>query len=141
MHLEEMLAENDLRVTRPRRLVWDILTSSNKHLTAQAIAEAVHDQDASVNVSSVYRTLTLFAELNIARETKFGEDGSRWEPAHPDEMIHLVCETCGTVDHHGGQVVSRLRDHLASDHGFISTSINVVVNGTCPACSDPQISS
>ncbi len=135
MHLEEVLAENELRVTRPRRLVWDILRSSNDHLTAQAIADAVHTQDASINVSSVYRALTLFSELGIARESKFGEDGSRWEPAHSDEMIHLVCEKCGTVDHHGGQVVTRLRDHLASDHGFVSSNVNVVVNGTCSNCS------
>lgn len=136
MGLEDVLAENDLRMTQPRRLVWEVLTGRNTHMTAQAIAAAVHEKDRTVNTSSVYRTLSLYADLGLARESTFGEDGSRWEPAHSDEMIHLVCESCETVDHHGGEIVNNMRQHLEADHGFTTTQVSVVVKGVCQKCSD-----
>ena len=70
MDLESELRVHDLRVTTPRRLVWHVLSHSTDHLTAQAIFEQVNAVDDAVNRSSVYRTLSLFAEIGLARESK-----------------------------------------------------------------------
>ena len=77
----------------------------------------------------------LFAGLDLIRESNLGVDGaSRWEPAHSDAHFHLVCNECGSVQHHPDRVIERMRAHLEADHGFVATTINLVASGTCAAC-------
>ena len=54
--------------------------------------------------------------------------------AHADDVIHLVCEGCSTVQHHHADQIGHLRSHLGTDHGFEATWFDVVVHGRCDAC-------
>ena len=136
MQITSLLRSNGHRMTEPRRLVWEVLSAADRHLTATQIAERVRSSNPNVNLSSVYRSLSLFADLELIRESNLGIDGaSRWEPAHPDDHFHLVCEQCGEVTHHGGEVVESTRGHLRSSHGFEVNSIDLVATGTCSDCS------
>ena len=135
MEIGTLLRKRGQRLTEPRRLVWEVLTSANRHLTAQQIADRVQQASPGVNVSSVYRSLALFADLDLIRESHLGVDGAaRWEPAHPDDHFHLVCEQCGAVEHHAGEIVERVRAHLGADHGFEATTVQLVASGTCASC-------
>lgn len=130
-----LLRQHGHRSTTPRRLVWEAINSHEGHLTAEQIADRVHTEDPSVNLSSVYRTLALFSELHLVRESNLGTDGaSRWEPAHPDDQFHLVCDACGEVQHHAGDLVDGIRTHLGTDHGFRADRVELVVSGLCHAC-------
>ncbi len=135
MDIGELLRSHGHRLTEPRRLVWEVLASAGGHLTAADIAGRVHQANPDVNVSSIYRTLGLFADLGLTRESNLGVDGAaRWEPAHPDEHFHLVCERCGDVTHHAGEIVATTRAHLSAHHGFEARSIELVATGHCGAC-------
>lgn len=123
------------RLTRARQLVWETLRGAERHLTAQEIAAQVHAVDPGVNLASVYRSLTLFAELDLARESRLGADSAaRWEPAHPDEHFHLVCTGCGEVSHHAGDLVEQVRAHLRDGHRFRADTVDLVVTGRCRRC-------
>ena len=134
MTLEETLHAHGQRVTRPRQAVWDVLQASTRHRSAQELAAEVRARDPKVNVSSVYRTLALFAELGLVRESRLGPDASTWEAAHGDSTIHLVCRDCGAVQHHDARAVEQLRRDLHRDAAFDATHIDVRVSGTCAAC-------
>lgn len=135
MDLPTVLHPHDLRVTRPRQGVWDVLQGVDRHLSAAEIADQVRNQDPGVNVSSVYRTLTLFGELGIVRESNLGDgSGSQWELTHADTVIHIVCNSCNNVEHHTAEVIEDLRRHLVSA-GFEPAEIDVRVTGRCPKCS------
>ncbi|MFQ5554338.1 MAG: Fur family transcriptional regulator [Acidimicrobiia bacterium] len=139
MEIGPLLRSHGHRLTEPRRIVWEVLSAANRHLTAQQIATRVHDANPGVNLSSVYRSLSLFAELDLIRESNLRGDGvSRWEPAHPDDQFHLVCDRCGDVRHHPDQMVERMRAHLGADHGFEAATIDLVATGTCAACAAGQ---
>lgn len=128
------------RVTAPRLAVWAVLSQSPGHLTAEEIADRVRDQDPGVNLSSVYRSLSLLSDLGLVRESSMGGDRpSHWELAHPDEQFHLRCYRCGRVDHHAGDLVSGIREHLASDHGFAAERIELLVSGLCPSCRNLRV--
>ena len=123
------------RLTTPRWLVWSVLRAADTHLTADEVASRVNDADPTVNRSSVYRALALFEELEVVRRSNLGIDESaRWEIAHPDEHFHLVCRSCGSVDHHVGELVDEIRSHLGDHHDFAAESVDLVVTGLCPAC-------
>lgn len=133
MTLESVLRRSDHRVTRPRQLVWDVLHDTDRHLSALEIVDAVHHRDPGVNSSSVYRTLTLFSELDLVRESRLGET-STWEPAHDDAVIHLHCTTCGSTTHHDAAIVDTLRQQLERSDTFDPRSIDVRVTGLCSSC-------
>lgn len=133
----EVLREHGYRLTRPRRIVWDVLRRAESHLTAEEIAERAQQASPGVNLASVYRSLALLSDLDLVRESRLGEgEAARWEVAHPDEHFHLVCESCGEVTHHGGDLVEQVRDHLGRAHGFAVDSVELVVSGRCVRCAD-----
>lgn len=135
--LRETLGEAGHRLTSPRLAVWQVLSESPGHLTAEQIADRVSDIDPAVNLSSIYRSLSLFAELGLARESHLGPDEpSHWELAHSDDQFHLRCVSCGRVTHHSGDLVAQIRDHLSGEHGFDAESIDLLVTGVCVDCAN-----
>jgi Fur family transcriptional regulator, ferric uptake regulator len=130
-----ILRDSGNRTTEPRLRVWEVLNSAEGHLTVEEIVAEVHRADPSINASSVYRTLGLFADLHLVRESQLGSDeGGRWELSHPDDHFHLVCRVCGRVDHHEGDLVEQIRGHLSDDHEFAAEQIDLVVTGICDEC-------
>lgn len=133
--LDELLRRHGHRVTPPRRLVWSVLQNATGHMTAEEIAARVEQLEEGVNLSSIYRSLALFAELDVVRESSFDTDGpGHWELSHPDDHFHLMCRRCGAVEHHAGDQVEEIRNHLKSGHGFVAEQIDLVVSGLCARC-------
>jgi Fur family ferric uptake transcriptional regulator len=133
--LSDRLRVGGYRVTRPRQAVWRVLREADDHLTVEEIAARVADREPAVNLASVYRSLALFAELDLVRESRLGDaDATRWELAHPDEHFHLICDRCGRVDHHAGDLVASIVEHLYSGHGFEARAVELSVVGRCAAC-------
>jgi Fur family transcriptional regulator, ferric uptake regulator len=133
--LDDELRARGYRVTQPRRLVWDALQAAGGHLTVDELALAIGSNGGEVDLASVYRILALFEQLGLARVNRLrADDAGRWELAHPDEHFHLVCVTCGRIDHHVGSLVARIRDHLDEAHRFEVGGIDLVVRGRCGAC-------
>lgn len=134
--LGEILRDQGNRITEPRLRVWEVLNGAHGHMTVEEIVAEVHRVDPSINTSSVYRSLALFADLDLVRESQLGSDeGARWELAHPDDHFHLVCRSCGEVDHHEGDLVDQIREHLSGGHQFNAESVDLVVTGLCSKCS------
>lgn len=131
----DLLRDRGHRVTQARQAVWRVLVEADSHLTADEIADRVHAIDRGVNLASVYRSLALFSDLDVVRESRLGgEEASRWELAHPDEHFHLVCGRCGRVDHHVGTLVETIKAHLSRGHDFHPESVELLVTGRCAEC-------
>lgn len=139
--IAEVLHDHGHRVTRPRRAVWRELVAADSHLTVEELAGRIEQQagdgDRGVDLASVYRSLALFEELGLVRQSRLGdEDAGRWELAHPDEHFHLVCRECGAVTHHQGTLVDQVATHLRDNHDFEPDTIELVVTGRCDVCRD-----
>ncbi len=133
--LAEQLRAAGYRVTGPRRAVWEALCVADGHVTVEELSARVADIGGDADQASIYRTLAVFEELGLARQSRLHETGAAsWEVAHPDEHFHLVCASCGEVDHHAGPLVTRIREHLEGDHGFEVFDIELVVTGWCARC-------
>ena len=133
--IAEVLRAHGHRVTRARLAVWEALESSGGHATVDDLASRAQRLEPGVNLASVYRSLALFSDLELARESRLvDEDATRWEVAHPDEQFHLVCEECGSVDHHVGGLVQRITEHLEAGHGFLPRTVDLTVTGVCRSC-------
>jgi Fe2+ or Zn2+ uptake regulation protein len=134
-HLRESLSLTGHRLTGPRLAVWSVLSDRGRHLTADEIAQEVRVSDPTINLSSVYRSLSLFAELGLVRESSLDAGGpAHWELDHPDEQFHMRCRSCGKVEHHHGDLVDRVTAHLSGEHGFLVEQVDLLVIGLCADC-------
>ncbi len=105
-------------------------------MTAEQIAERVRRTDPTINLSSVYRSLALFSDLGLVRESNLGaNEATHWELDHSDEQFHLKCTSCGQVEHHTGDLVAQIESHLSANHGFRADRVELLVSGTCSQCS------
>jgi Fur family transcriptional regulator, ferric uptake regulator len=135
--LAERLRAAGHRITVARRAVWAALSTAHpQHLTVDEVTDRAHHLGWEIDRASVYRTLALLGELGLARMSQLGPaEPARWEPAHPDEHFHLVCLQCGGIDHHVGDLVAQVREHLAAGHGFQAHTVTLSVEGVCADCS------
>lgn len=133
--LRDALVSAGHRLTGPRLAVWQAISGLESHLTADEIADQVRAVDPTVNLSSVYRSLALFEELGLVRESRLGaNEATHWEAAHPDEQFHMKCKSCGQVEHHSCSLVAQVEEHLAHHHGFHAERIELLVSGLCGSC-------
>ena len=131
----DLLRRHGHRVTRPRRAVFEALAASPDHLTVEELHALVRRREPGVNLASVYRSLTLLEELDVARESQIGDgEAAHWELAHPDEHFHVVCDACGAVEHHVGALVEQITEHLRTGHGFEARQVDLTVTGRCRRC-------
>jgi Fur family ferric uptake transcriptional regulator len=129
------LREQGYRVTGPRMRVYEALGDDPRHLTADELADRLAGDAEPVPLSSVYRALAVLEELGLVRATRLGSDDvTHWERAHPDEHFHVVCTSCGAVEHHRGSLVEFVADHLRAGHGFAVEAVTLLVHGTCAVC-------
>lgn len=120
------------RTTAPRVAVWHAVQQLTHHATAEELAAAVGE---GADAASVYRTLALFEELGLVRSSRLaGASAAVWERAHAGEHVHLVCTACGRVEHHPGELLQELTEHVDADHGFAVAHAELTVRGSCRSC-------
>ena len=127
------LDRNGLRSTRQRAAILEVFLGSREHLTSEEIHERVTRRHPEIGFSTVYRTLRLFCEANIASERHFQDGLARYEVRQPHHD-HLVCLGCGRIVEFECEPIEALQEEVASAHGFQLVSHRHELYGTCRAC-------
>lgn len=131
--INDLLARNNLRATRPRLDVFAALQQAGEPLS---IRELVELSPASDRVS-IYRTLELFERLNIITVVHVGwkkryELGSAYQKHHHH---HLVCTHCGNITEINSERLEDVIYTLTGAHGFTPTGHTFEITGICMQCS------
>ncbi len=85
--------------------------------------------------ATIYRTLNLMVEAELARELDFGEGFKRYEPqAGEARHDHLVCTSCGTVVRFSRGPLSDMIEEIAAAEGFEPQSRRLEIYGLCAEC-------
>lgn len=132
---QEHLRARGHRLTPQRELVLDAVDRLG-HGTPEEIHAAVSQRSAAINISTVYRTLTLLDDLGLIRHVFLTDRTpvyhSRAIPAH----VHLACGDCGEVIDAEPEEFADLVTALAKRHDFEVDLERLVVAGRCRACRD-----
>lgn len=131
---ESILAEADIRITAVRLLVLKTITEQ-MHGDAFSLQD-VMEKMATADNSSVFRTLTLFAEKRLLHTIDDGSGMQKYclstcsEHDHLHGHVHFTCTSC--------QKTVCLMDvpipHVALPDGFEVTDQEFVIKGLCPKC-------
>ena len=122
------------RTTEQRQLIQEILQQADGHLDADEIYQQARQKSPSISLSTVYRNLQLFKELELVEEHQF--DGMRryYESAPQSKHHHLVCLGCGRVFEFKCPSAEKLKSRISRQEGFKITDAEVRLVGYCPEC-------
>lgn len=131
----DYIVKQGLKNTPQRRLIVDIFFKSGKHLSTEELYDQIRGVDEGVGQATVYRTLKLLCEADLAREMHFGDGTARYEPITDDSHHdHLICTVCGKNQEFVNEDIERLQEELAARYGFVLTSHRMYLYGVCGDC-------
>jgi len=120
--IKDKIINNGYKLTKPRLAVLSYLKKSEKPLSTLEISRKVK----GVNLSSIYRSLSLFKDLNIVNEEYF-EDEKKYclstEPHH-----HIVCRICKKV------VKVKCFHNFFDIKNFNNIEHQLILSGVCNKC-------
>lgn len=129
------LREHNLPVTAQRLAIADVLLTSERHLSAEEVAQEVTARGRSVGTATVYRTIDTLLESGLVVERDFGEGFRRFEPARDiPHHEHLVCTQCGRVEEFRDERLERMTTIVAESRGFARQRHRLVIHGICRDC-------
>jgi Fur family ferric uptake transcriptional regulator len=133
-HARATLRQQGYRLTPQRNVIWEVLRSAGRHMTAEEITTEVKRQLPDVNASTVYRTLTLLVELDLVVETRLEGSVCYYEVSPEPTHHHFVCSRCGAVGHFGDELLAPVHKELSQRHGFAIHQLQVTAVGLCRDC-------
>lgn len=123
------------QATGTRRLVAELIASSNGHFTAADLLARGRGRDPSLGRATVFRALDLLASLHVVERLDLPTGAHAYVLCEPElHHHHLVCSACGrSVDVADGELV-RLVDEIAEREGFRIEAHRLELFGTCGSC-------
>ncbi len=85
-----------LKHSKQREMIKDFLITRHDHPTADTIYMNVRRQNPNISLGTVYRNLSLLADLGEIQRLQLG-DGTIHFDADISKHYHFVCTECGSV--------------------------------------------
>jgi Fur family ferric uptake transcriptional regulator len=134
--LRERLHAGGLRWTPQRRVLVEVLSRSNGHVTGAELVERCRAVDPATTPSTVYRTLDVLEGLGIVRHAH-GADGREEFHVMPEsEHGHLHCLGCRHTWEIEADEAATLVAALQADRSFRVDLSHLSVSGLCRACAE-----
>ena len=134
--LEQSLHQSGRRLTSQRALILSVLEDSDEHLNAEGIYEHARKRQRSLNLATVYRTLTVLKEMGLVEQRYFARDHKReyFEAVGKREHYHFTCVNCGKVIEVETPRIQQARKELSAALGVQFTHACVCFEGYCETC-------
>jgi Fur family transcriptional regulator, ferric uptake regulator len=116
--IERLISEKKLRMTGQRRVIARVLSAATDHPDVEEVHRRAHAIDSNISLSTVYRTIKLFAAKGFLERHDFGAGRGRWEESSRRHHDHLVDIETGRVIEFRNEEIERLQERVARELGF-----------------------
>jgi Fur family ferric uptake transcriptional regulator len=124
-----------LKITMPRLKVLKILEQEHvRHFTAEAVYDALKQQDEDIGIATVYRILTQFETVGLVKKLRFEDGHAVFELQTGEHHDHLVCVRCGFVEEFCDEIVEERLKVIGQNKKFTMTEHALVIHGICKKC-------
>ncbi len=132
--VRERLHARGLRWTPQRRVLIEVLSRSDGHVTGAELVERCRAVDPATTPSTVYRTLDVLEDLGIVRHAH-GADGREEFHVLPEaDHGHLHCLGCRETWEIGEREAAALVAALRAERGFTVELSHLSISGLCRGC-------
>lgn len=133
----QQLHHSHVRVTPVRERVLKFLAHRAGPATLNEISGSA-EVAGQFDDATVYRTLVLLVELDVARQLQFRDRATCFVLNVPgDGFSFLVCRCCGVttpVPHRAP--LHSLEAQITAQHGYTGLTLELELYGVCPACQE-----
>lgn len=122
-----------LRNTKQRELVLNLLKEDHSHPTADEVYELARKQDPKISRGTVYRNLNLLADTGEIRRLSM-TDGPVHYDTDKSQHYHFLCRKCNRVFDTPIPYHDYLNQTPESMKGFKTEWHRLMLVGLCPDC-------
>jgi len=132
------------RLTASRKVGLKVIINTDGHLSAEDIYMAVHLDNPSIGLTTIYRTLELLEQTGIVSKFKFGHGRAKYELSeeysNKKHHHHLICKKCRKIVDYSDFVeeekkyINKAVVGLQNKYGFEIDEHLIRFYGTCPDC-------
>ena len=137
MEPKEILRAKEIKITKGRIEILNILKNSEKSLSAEKIYQICRDNNININLSTIYRTLELFEEKEITEKITLNDGVFSYKLKGKTHRHHLQCDIC----HKEVEVpcpMLQIQEMVQNSTGFTLTDHDLVMKGICKDCQKKQ---
>lgn len=129
--LEKIFAKANLRLTKPRRTVFQLLQKVNAPITTGGIIQ----QCPQVDRTTIYRVLETFQKLGVITIVHVGWK-NYYELADPfiPHHHHLYCQKCYNAVPLEDPEIEQFIQHIAHKYNFVAIDHHFELEGICRDC-------
>ena len=131
--LAKILRDNGCKVTPQRLAVYDMLSHTTEHPTAEMIYQKVKKQYPTMSFATVYKSVEIFSKLGVIQVLNTGEDSFRYD-AKTSEHPHIKCTKCGRVNDVSHLDARAVESLVENETGFKVNGHQFYFYGICPDC-------
>ena len=128
--IELLCTDQRLRMTGQRRVIARVLSAANDHPDVEEVYRRANAVDARISLSTVYRTLRLFAAKGILERHDFGAGRGRYEEATRRHHDHLIDIETGKVIEFRNEEIEQIQERVARELGFSLVGHKLELYGT-----------
>lgn len=131
---DDILSRIGCKNTKSRKAVIEVLKSAENPLCAEDVFLCIKEQGASVNLSTVYRTLDLMESKSLVNKIVMGDGKARYELTVDGHRHHLVCTNCHKSVPIDFCPLEKLEKDIGKKNDFDITGHKLEIYGICPKC-------
>ena len=128
------IRNSDQRMTPQRLLLLSAIRHSGEHVTINQIHDQVKQAYPFINVSTIYRNVSILKELRLISETykTNGEILYEWIGGHAP--LHMMCRNCNEMIEIDDKYLDSLKQDIKKDFGFNIDIDHLAISGLCDQC-------
>ena len=129
------LKSKNLKLTQQRLDILEVFLRAKTHVSAEELFKSLHDSHPGLGYSTVYRTLKLLADADIAKENYFRDGFIRYESSfNRDHHDHIICVKCDAIFEFENEEIEKLQERVAASIGFKIVDHQLEIYGVCSKC-------
>ena len=133
MNVISYLKENNIRITKARKSILEIILLSKEAINANLIYELLEKEDIKIDLSTVYRTLDLLESKKILNKFDLGNNMYNYTINNNAHKHVIECDLC-----HKRMVIDcpipQIEEQIKAKTGITLTESHVLLKGICKEC-------
>ena len=132
----QALKESGHRLTPQRLMILVSLRHAGEHLSATEIFDQVKESYAYIDISTVYRTLSVLKQMRMVSETDLGDGEYKYEWIEQERHHHLICRSCDRAIQLDDKYLDVVGAEILDDYGFRADLDHFAIFGLCHECQE-----
>ena len=116
--IEEKCITKGVRLTDQRKIIAEVMSSSNDHPDVDELHKRVNKIDKKISIATVYRTVKLFEEAGIVAKHDFKGGKARYEESPEEHHDHLIDINSGEIIEFVDKEIEILQIKVAKKLGY-----------------------